>query len=815
MKHTIRALVCLATASALAAPLAGFTLDTRTVSAASGDVAIDASHFPDEVFRGCVSNFDIDKDGILSSYELSQVKTLDCAMMGISSVKGVEYFTELTKLDCRQNSLKELDVHTCTKLEILDLRINEGITALDVSHNPNLTELQIERSGISVLDLSKNTKLTELSCLDTKIRNLDISNCPDLVDLYCLGNPNLSSLDVSHNTKLESLLCGDNPIKKLDVRQLSELRHLSCNGCGLTELDIGRNPKLESLSISDNAMTKIDLSGNSSLDSLMCSRTKITEFDFTGCQNLTELSFENLNAPKIDFAQIPNLKVLICTDSSIEELDLHACVKLENLFCSGNKLESLDISNNSRLQYFDCYDNNLKTLDLSANDLLSYIDCSGNDLSELKLNQPALETVKCSFNHIKSLDLSMLTYLKKFEADANELTSISFKNNSDLSYASVVLNHIAARPSVPADADLAFFPQRNQLSIKNLHLESRTKNSVTIAWNKLSEDDESSCFEVWRSTSSDDGFSLVGDSYNEENTYIDDMAKEGVTYYYKVRYAYKPEYYADKDSVFGEFSSVLKVDAKEQSGGSFEDFVERLYTVALNRQSDPEGKKFWTEQVVEQGKTGADCARFFLLDADEFMKRNLSVEDFVETLYATFFDRASDAAGKAGWVNAIRSGAKTRVEVVNDFIESTEWCDVCASYGVKSGALYHKATRPSVNAEKFATRLYTCCLKRDPEQDGLRYWALALTNLEKTGAQAAQFFFEGDEFVGLNTSNEEYLTRLYTTFMDRTPSSEEIRFWIGEINGGRQTRKSILAFFVQSQEFTGICKKYGIERGTI
>ena len=261
--------------------------------------------------------------------------------------------------------------------------------------------------------------------------------------------------------------------------------------------------------------------------------------------------------------------------------------------------------------------------------------------------------------------------------------------------------------------------------------------------------------------------------------------------------------------------STLEVTLTVAKAPTFEDFVERLYTVALNRASEPEGKEFWIRQVVEEGKTGADCARFFLLDADEFMKRNLSVEDFVETLYATFFDRESDPEGKAGWVDAIKSGKKTRAEVVNDFIESTEWCDVCATYGVKSGALYHKATKASRNAINFATRLYTCCLKRDAEADGIKYWSLALTNLEQTGASAAKFFFEGEEFVGFKTTDKEYLNRLYTTFMDREPAASEVDFWIGEIKAGRQTRKSILSFFAQSPEFTDICKKYGIDRGEI
>ncbi|MBP5492364.1 MAG: DUF4214 domain-containing protein, partial [Clostridiales bacterium] len=197
---------------------------------------------------------------------------------------------------------------------------------------------------------------------------------------------------------------------------------------------------------------------------------------------------------------------------------------------------------------------------------------------------------------------------------------------------------------------------------------------------------------------------------------------------------------------------------------SFEDFVERLYTVALGRASEPEGKAFWVDQVVNKGATGADCARFFMLGAPEFLGRNLTDDEFVEVLYKTYFDRESEPDGKAYWLSRLASGTE-RAVLVEEFIESVEWCNVCATYGVKSGAQYHKATIPSKNAVKFATRLYTCCLGRDPEEDGLNYWSLALTNLDAKGYQAASLFFESPDFQGFNTSNEEYLRRLYTTFM--------------------------------------------------
>ena len=255
--------------------------------------------------------------------------------------------------------------------------------------------------------------------------------------------------------------------------------------------------------------------------------------------------------------------------------------------------------------------------------------------------------------------------------------------------------------------------------------------------------------------------------------------------------------------------------SKPAKDPTFKDFVERLYVVALNRASEPAGKAFWVEKVENGEYNGADCARFFLLEAPEFMNRGLGDEEFVEILYKTFFDRASDAAGKKGWVDSIKSGKMTRALVVENFIESTEWCNICATYGVRSGAKWHKAEFASKNAINFATRLYTCCLGREAEEAGLKYWSLALTNIDQTGCSAAKEFFKSQEFINLKLKDDEYVKRLYTTFMDRTPEASEVAYWVGEIKAGRQTRDSILAFFGQSEEFTKICKKYGIERGTI
>ncbi len=275
-------------------------------------------------------------------------------------------------------------------------------------------------------------------------------------------------------------------------------------------------------------------------------------------------------------------------------------------------------------------------------------------------------------------------------------------------------------------------------------------------------------------------------------------------------------YYIAIPKLIGEFNFDLSISGGSNSsnssttGGGFEDFVERLYTVALNRPSEPEGKAFWCEHVGNGDLNGAQCANEFLL-SKEFNDRKLTDEQFLAVLYKTFFDREAkdDKDGFNFWMNCLKT--QGRDSVVDCFINSEEWCNVCASYGVRSGATRAKATIASANATAFATRLYTECLGRDAEEEGLKFWSLGLTNQELSGTQAAKEFFYSPEFVNAKYSNEEYINRMYKTFMGREPEAEGKAYWLDLLSKGT-SRDEVFNFFSTCEEFTGICNEYAIQR---
>ncbi len=246
---------------------------------------------------------------------------------------------------------------------------------------------------------------------------------------------------------------------------------------------------------------------------------------------------------------------------------------------------------------------------------------------------------------------------------------------------------------------------------------------------------------------------------------------------------------------------------------TFEDFIERLYHIALDRDSEKEGKDFWSEKVSKGEYTGADCARFFLLDAPEFLNRKLSDKDFVETLYRTFFDRESEEGGREYWLSVLKKGTPKR-DVVNGFIESTEWCNVCATYGVKSGAKWHKAEFASKNAIAFTKQLYNVALSRDPSEKELNSMSLALTTLDKSAASCVKQIFAGKEFAGNKLPSIEFVRRLYQAVLGREADTEGLNFWVKKLDTGTKPIVAIRAFAC-CYEFEKFCNANAFERGTI
>ena len=207
---------------------------------AAGGVKISKNTFPDKAFRSYVSeNVDANSDGVLSAKEIKKTTNMFLRHLDIKSLKGIEYFTELTDIDLRGNKLTTVDFSKNKKLEGLDLGSNK-LKSLDVTGNTELKSLYLRGNALKSMDISKNTKLEFFDMLGTKVQTIDISKNVNLTYFGC----DVAKLDTKKNPKLEELVVRDGGLTSLDLSMNPELEYLAASGNKIKTLDISKNPKL-------------------------------------------------------------------------------------------------------------------------------------------------------------------------------------------------------------------------------------------------------------------------------------------------------------------------------------------------------------------------------------------------------------------------------------------------------------------------------------------------------------------------------------------------------------------------------------------
>ena len=238
-----------------------------------------------------------------------------------------------------------------------------------------------------------------------------------------------------------------------------------------------------------------------------------------------------------------------------------------------------------------------------------------------------------------------------------------------------------------------------------------------------------------------------------------------------------------------------------------EAFVERMYTVALERASDAGGVTWWTDQLVDQKDDAASLSVGFIM-SDEFVNKNYDDDKYIQVLYNTFFCREADEAGKAYWMSLLQSG-RTRGSVLAGFVNSQEFFYLCSSYGISRGVLREDGSAINMGIYKFSERLYSQILERDGDMGGIEFWANQIDTKACQPQDAAIDFFWSEEYLSKNTTDEKYICQLYRTFMGREADEGGLTYWKNTMNSGTD-RMTVLQGFAYSDEFKEIMQGYGI-----
>ncbi len=116
----------------------------------------------------------------------------------------------------------------------------------------------------------------------------------------------------------------------------------------------------------------------------------------------------------------------------------------------------------------------------------------------------------------------------------------------------------------------------------------------------------------------------------------------------------------------------LEANPNQSYSATAEAQTERLYDTAFGRAPDPVGFAGWAKALLNGTTLQQEAASF--IGSQEFANRygaSPSNGALVDALYQNTLHRAGDAAGRAGWINALNGGL-SRADLVVGFSESPE-----------------------------------------------------------------------------------------------------------------------------------------------
>jgi len=112
-----------------------------------------------------------------------------------------------------------------------------------------------------------------------------------------------------------------------------------------------------------------------------------------------------------------------------------------------------------------------------------------------------------------------------------------------------------------------------------------------------------------------------------------------------------------------------------------------------------------------------------------------------------------------------------------------------------------------------AYRIYKAAFNRVPDDGGLGYWIAQMDKGMNTVDVAARFIdsLEFRTLYGQNPSNADFLTKVYTNVLGRTPDQGGYNWWLNELNTNpAKTKAKVLADFSESAENqTGVASLIG------
>ncbi len=165
------------------------------------------------------------------------------------------------------------------------------------------------------------------------------------------------------------------------------------------------------------------------------------------------------------------------------------------------------------------------------------------------------------------------------------------------------------------------------------------------------------------------------------NDWLNQM-ENGMSREYVYRgFAQSPEF-SNLCAGYGVIRGEVTLTAYRDQNAGATGFIARLYTKMLGRSYDDAGLEYWCRMYLTGQQSIEEVASHGFLHSQELLNQNLSDKEFVTRMYQTFLNREPDAEGLQYWLTKLKTGEKTRDNLVYGFTLSREFANVKQAYGL-------------------------------------------------------------------------------------------------------------------------------------
>ena len=238
-------------------------------------------------------------------------------------------------------------------------------------------------------------------------------------------------------------------------------------------------------------------------------------------------------------------------------------------------------------------------------------------------------------------------------------------------------------------------------------------------------------------------------------------------------------------------------------------YVSRVYKILLGRRADIGGLNYWTGGIGSGALSAAEIVNEFI-NTSEFLKNDYDNDTVLNYLYEAMLGREIDPAGKESWTMVLGTGV-TMSCIVNQIAESPEFAKLCNQYGMVPGKVDLKAPRDqNYQLCGYISQAYPLLVGRPVTAAELDNYVGAAMNGQKKVEDILCDMVKSPESQAYHSNNNNFLAAAFQVCYGHDGSAGQYSAYRISLNNGI-SRAKVITLIAKNSAFTDRLKAFGIE----